>query len=56
MVRRLGTSGAQLYRRLDQTNYRKSVDQVVPLLQVLDCDVDLGALTVRASKEALGRR
>jgi hypothetical protein len=29
------------YRLLDQTNYRKSVDQVLALLQVLDCEVDL---------------
>jgi hypothetical protein len=41
IARRLGTSAAQLYRLLDQTNYRKSVDQVLALLQVLDCDVDL---------------
>lgn len=41
ITRRLGTSAAQLYRLLDQTNYRKSVDQLVSLLQVLDCDVDL---------------
>jgi hypothetical protein len=41
IARRLGTSAAQLYRLLDQTNYRKSVDQVLSLLQVLDCDVDL---------------
>lgn len=41
IVRRLGTSAAQLYRLLDQTNYRKSVDQLVSLLQVLECDVDL---------------
>jgi hypothetical protein len=41
IIRRLGTSPAQLYRLLDQTNYRKSVDQLVSLLQVLDCDVDL---------------
>jgi hypothetical protein len=41
IIRRLGTSAAQLYRLLDQTNYRKSVDQLLPLLQVLDCDVDL---------------
>ena len=41
IVRRLGTSAAQLYRLLDQTNYRKSVDQLVALLQVLDCEVDL---------------
>ena len=41
IVRRLGTSAAQLYRLLDQTNDRKSVDQVLALLQVLNCDVDL---------------
>lgn len=41
IMRRLGTSAAQLYRLLDQTNYRKSVDQVLSLLQVLNCEVDL---------------
>lgn len=40
IIRRLGTSPAQLYRLLDQTNYRKSVDQMLRLLQVLDCDVE----------------
>lgn len=41
IVRRLGTSATQLYRLLDQTNYAKSVDQLLALLQVLDCEVDL---------------
>ena len=41
IIRRLGTSAAQFYRLMDQTNYRKSVDQVLSLLRVLDCDVDL---------------
>ena len=41
IIRRLGTSPAQLYRLLDQTNYRKSVDHVLHLLHVLECDVDL---------------
>lgn len=41
LIRRLGTSPAQFYRLLDQTNYRKSVDQLVSLLQILDCDVRL---------------
>ena len=41
IIRRLGTSPAQFYRLLDQTNYRKSIDKVLELLQVLDCDVDL---------------
>jgi hypothetical protein len=48
VVRRLGTSAAQLYRLLDQTNYRKSVDQVLALLQVLNCDVDLVVRTKTA--------
>jgi hypothetical protein len=39
LIRRLGTSATQFYRLLDQTNYRKSVDQLVSLLQILDCDV-----------------
>ncbi len=41
LIRRLGTSPAQFYRLLDQTNYRKSVDQLLSLLRILDCDVDL---------------
>jgi hypothetical protein len=39
LIRRLGTSATQFYRLLDQTNYRKSVDQMLSLLRVLDCDV-----------------
>jgi hypothetical protein len=41
IIRRMGTSPSQLYRLLDQTNYRKSVDQLLRLLKVLDRDVDL---------------
>jgi hypothetical protein len=41
IIRRLGTSPSQLYRLLDQTNYRKSIDQVLRLLKVLGCDVQL---------------
>lgn len=41
LIRRLGTSPAQFYRLLDQTNYTKSIDQLLTLLSVLDCDVDL---------------
>jgi len=48
IVRRLGTSAAQLYRLLDQTNDRKSVDQVLALLQVLHCEVDLVVRTKTA--------
>lgn len=48
IVRRLGTSAAQLYRLLDQTNYCKSVDQVLALLQVLNCEVDVVVRTKTA--------
>ena len=41
IIRRLGTSATQFYRLLDPSNYRKSIDQVLNLLHVLDCDVDL---------------
>ena len=41
IIRRLGTSATQLYRLLDQTNYKKSLDPLVSLLQLLECDVDL---------------
>jgi hypothetical protein len=41
IIRRLRTSATQFYRLMDQTNYSKSVDQLVSLLQTLDCDVDL---------------
>lgn len=41
IIRRLGTSPAQFYRLLDPTNYRKSLDKLLVLLGVLDCDVDL---------------
>lgn len=48
IIRRLGTSAAQLYRLLDQTNYRKSVDQLLNLLHVLECDVELTVRTKSA--------
>ena len=41
IIRRLGTSPAQFYRLLDSTEYRKSVDKILLLLHVLDCEVDL---------------
>ena len=52
IVRRLGTSAAQLYRLLDQKNYTKSVDQLLSLLHILDCSVDL----VVHAKGAPGKR
>jgi len=41
IIRRLGTSASQFYRLLDQTNYRKSVDALLALLRVLDCEVEV---------------
>jgi predicted XRE-type DNA-binding protein len=41
IIRRLGTSAPQLYRLLDQTNYKKSLDQMLILLNILDCDIDV---------------
>ncbi len=35
------TSATQFYRLLDQTNTRKSMGQLLSLLHVLDCGVDL---------------
>ena len=35
VIRRLGTSPAQFYRLLDQTNTRKSIDNLLRLLRVL---------------------
>nr|HRC85776.1 hypothetical protein [Thermoanaerobaculia bacterium] len=41
IIRRLGTSPAQLYRLLDPTHERKTVDSLLRLLQVLECEVEL---------------
>lgn len=41
IIRRLGTSPAQFYRLLDQSNRRKSIDKMLALLHVLECDVEL---------------
>jgi len=51
IVRRLGTSASQLYRLLDQTNYKKSIDQMLSLLTVLNCDVDLVVKQDRSAKQ-----
>jgi hypothetical protein len=52
IIRRLGTSATQLYRLLDQTNYRKSIDQLLSLLCVLDCQVDLKIRSKRSAGRA----
>ena len=41
LSRRLKTSPAQLYRLLDTTNYKKTVDKMLELLHVLDAKVDV---------------
>lgn len=41
LARRLGTSVPQLYRLLDPANTRKSLGQLVGLLHLLGCDVEL---------------
>lgn len=50
IIRRLGTSASQFYRILDQKNYRKSIDQLLLLLHVLECDVDLVVRAKGASR------
>jgi hypothetical protein len=41
IIRRLGTSASQFYRLLNQTNYTKSIGQLLALLHILDCDVEV---------------
>jgi hypothetical protein len=41
LARRLKTSVPQLYWLLDPTNAKKSLSQLVALLHLLDCDVQL---------------
>ena len=41
LIRRLGTSPAQFYRLLDQTNYRKSMRQLLTLLHLLNYQVEV---------------
>ena len=41
VAKRLKTSVPQLYRLLDPANTRKSMNQLVALLHILNCDVDL---------------
>ena len=52
IIRRLATSATQLYRLLDQTNYSKSIDQLLSLLYVLDCDVGLQVRVKTSSGKA----
>ena len=47
VIRRLGTSASQFYRLLDQSNHRKSIDRLVVLLRVLNCEVDFTVRPIR---------
>ena len=49
IIRRLNTSASQFYRLLDQTNCKKSIGQLLSLLHILDCDVEV---IVRPRKSA----
>jgi hypothetical protein len=53
LIRRLGTSPAQFYRLLDQTNYSKSIDKLMALLSILDCEVDLVLRKTSRKREAV---
>lgn len=48
VARSLETSPAQLYRLLDPTNYTKSLRQLMSLLYLLGCDVDVEVKTRRS--------
>jgi hypothetical protein len=48
IIRRLDTSASQFYRLLDQTNYAKSIDQMLALLNVAGCAVEF---TVKHKKK-----
>lgn len=39
IIRKLSSSASQFYRLLDQTNYRKTLDQMVKLLVAIGCEV-----------------
>ena len=41
LIRRMNTTPTQFYRLLDQTNTHKTIDQMVKLLNALDCSVDV---------------
>jgi len=50
VAKRLKTSVPQLYRLLDPANSGKSINQLVTLLHVLNCKVDLVATEAKSSR------
>jgi hypothetical protein len=49
LIRRLGTSPTQFYRLLDQSNYHKSMHQLMTLLHLLHYDIDVVLRSERSS-------
>ena len=49
IAKQLDTSVPQLYRLLDPTNTRKSLNQMVSLLHILNCDVDVSVTDKNAA-------
>jgi predicted XRE-type DNA-binding protein len=41
IIRRLDTSPAQFYRLIDTTNHTKTVDSMMTLLRILDCEIEV---------------
>lgn len=41
IIRRMGVTPTQFYRLIDQKNTRKTIDQMVKLLNALDCPVEI---------------
>ena len=51
IIRQLATSPAQFYRLIDPANRRKTVDRMLALLSVLDCELDF-VITDRPARRA----
>ena len=49
IIRLMRTSPAQFYRLLDQTNTKKHIEQMIKLLTLLDCEIDV---TVRDRRKS----
>jgi hypothetical protein len=55
IIRRLGTSATQFYRLLDTTNYSKSIGQLLALLEILGCEVELIVRDKPSSRSSMER-
>ncbi|MFV2045507.1 MAG: hypothetical protein ACC700_20025 [Anaerolineales bacterium] len=56
LSRRLDTSPTQVYRLLDEENYRKSIDGVFGLLSVLQCRIDIRSQNDKANGEHIAEQ